>query len=105
MKICFWCKEVKEYDGSLQPEYFDYDYCVSCKEKVDSGIVLIQITNNINGNPPIVDGLYPTGLWCVVKVDDVRKVLHGWAGLDDAINTGRMFVNVVDWIKLGLPES
>lgn len=103
MNVCFWCKRPKD-DTDGVPEYYDYDFCKLCQEKVDKGIVVVQTTETSNGNPPIKSDLYPTGKWVVVTEDRIREVLSGWVGLDDVLKSGHMFMNEDTWKSFKLPN-
>ena len=99
---CFWCGEAssiaipkkmsKKEEGYR--ESFSYDPCDKCKEKWDKGAVIIGAsTEPINERPAIQKGIYPTGVWWVVKrelLDDdisfVTKEIAKEMGLYDEIH-------------------
>lgn len=105
MDICFWCKRPKDNkDADGQPEYFDYEPCLTCNAHVNKGIMVVQVTEAPNGDKPIGDGIYPTGKWVVIDRDRLKDGLSGWVGLDDVLKSGNMFVNEDTWKKMKLPN-
>ena len=58
----------------------NYDPCDKCRENWSKGAVIIEIsTEPINERPAIAKGVYPTGVWWVVKRelldDDISFVI------------------------------
>ena len=82
----------KKEDGYR--ELYSYDPCDKCKEKWDKGAVIIEAsTEPINERPAIAKGVYPTGVWWVVKrelLDDdiyfVTKEIAKEMGLYDEVH-------------------
>ncbi len=98
--ICFWCNRPKNDGDEGKSEFFDYDPCDNCNEVWDKGVLVIQVVDKYNNNPPIIEGLFPTGIWAVVKMDDVKKVLTDYPGIDKIVESKTMYVNVDDWDKV-----
>ena len=89
MDICFWCKRQKGEGEGDNPEYFDYDYCPECQQKVNLGVTIIQVTETPNGNKPIKGNLYPTGKWVVLDREPCGDII---------------FINEETWEKMKLPN-
>ncbi|MDD2307789.1 MAG: hypothetical protein PHP53_24010 [Prolixibacteraceae bacterium] len=73
----------------------NYDPCDKCKEKWGKGAVIIEASESPNGKnqPAIQKGIYPTGVWWVVKrelLDDdisfVTKEIAKEMGLYDEVH-------------------
>ena len=72
----------------------NYDPCNKCKEKWDKGAVIIEAsTKPIDKRPAIQKGIYPTGIWWVVKrelldsdISFVTKEIAKEMGLYDEIH-------------------
>lgn len=100
--VCFWCKRSKDgQDGT--PLYNDYEFCPICTEQSNQGITVIQIVGEKNGNPPISEGLYPTGKWVVVKEELIVQALEGHDMLDNTLSTRRMYIDKETWETLNIP--
>jgi len=82
-QVCFWCsKELaiiqlgKINDEDIKaPEFMviDYNPCTECDEAFKKGILFISATNENNGMPQIVPGIYPDGAWCVVTDEGIEE--------------------------------
>ena len=75
---CFWCgeasgiaipKKMSNKKEGYRECVMNYDPCDKCKEKWDKGAVIIETSESPNGKnqPAIQKGVYPTGVWWVVK--------------------------------------
>lgn len=98
IEVCFWCNTAKGGEG--EPEYFDYEPCVECNKLWTRGILVIQVTDELNKNPSIIDGLYPTGIWAVISEESVKNVLTDYVGIDKIMKSKTMYINVDDWGKV-----
>lgn len=87
--ICFFCgkdkneivlagKINKNDDEMPMHTIIDYEPCNECKAKMDKGITLIEATTKpANPNqPPIQNGIYPTGKWCVVTENFIKNNIN-----------------------------
>ena len=101
--VCFWCNRAKSGEKEGQPTYNDYEYCPTCSAICAQGISIIQVVSESNGNPPIRDGLYPTGKWAVVSEENITKVLTNGSILDTVLEIRQMYVNKGEWEILNLP--
>ena len=78
---------------SYREVVMNYEHCDKCKEKLDKCAVIIEAsTEPIHERPAIAKGVYPTGVWWVVKrelLDDdisfVTKEIAKEMGLHDEI--------------------
>lgn len=76
MALCFFCGEAKGLvmlgklkDDAKAPREGVYDYqpCDKCAENWKKGTPIIRCTSSpILDCPPIVEGAWPTGAWCVI---------------------------------------
>jgi hypothetical protein len=80
-----------------EPVYNNYEPCDECNGHMEQGILVVQVTETKNKNPPIVDGLYPTGLWVVLEEENLKNVLTDYPAIDNILNTKTMYINVNDW--------
>lgn len=73
--VCFFCgKETGlAFLGRLKgdakaPQRIIANYvpCKECEEKLRQGRVIIEVVQHSTGLPPIQDGAWPTGRWCLV---------------------------------------
>ena len=101
IEVCFWCKRAKGGEGN--PVYTDYKPCPVCENIMNQGITIFQVTDEDNGNVPTDTGKFPTGKWVVVSENDAKKVLTGHPLFDTILHVRRMYMNVDDWTKMGLP--
>ncbi len=90
MPICFFCGEptgeialLGRLKGDVEaPKHMLLDYrpCQNCEEQMKKGICFIAVSTKPveKGQPPIQKeeqaDLYPTGPWCVVKDEAVRRI-------------------------------
>lgn len=98
--VCFWCCKPKENDSEGKPTFNDYEPCSDCGTWWNKGILVIEISTEPNGNPPIVDRLFPTGLWAIVSEDNIKKVLTQDSNLDIILKSRTMYLNSDDWKKM-----
>jgi len=103
--LCFWCNRPKKEGQQGNPTFNNYEPCSRCGEKWNKGILVIEVLTEPNKNPPIVDELYPTGLWAVVSVENVKKVLTSYPSLDTILSTRTMYVNHNDWKTLFIGKN
>lgn len=57
----------------------DYEPCGECKKKMEQGITFIEVDNKpmiCENQISFVENTYPTGRWCVVKEESVKRVLE-----------------------------
>lgn len=76
MALCFFCGESKGLvmlgklkDDAKAPREGIYDYqpCDKCAENWKKGTPIIRCTSApVYDRPPIVEGAWPTGAWCVI---------------------------------------
>ncbi len=104
MDVCFWCNRSKDNESEGSPEYFDYEPCGECSKWWSKGVLVVQVTDLSNGNPPIIEGLFPTGMWAVISEGSVKKVLTDYVGIDSIMKSKTMYVNVDDWDKVINPN-
>lgn len=84
--VCFFCGKDKNEVALLgkikkgDPEaprhcIIDYEPCDECKKIMSQGITLIEAseTPQQNGQQPFVRNEYPTGKWCVVSKDFIKR--------------------------------
>lgn len=100
---CFWCGEasgiaIPEKMSNKEEGYrecvMNYDPCDKCKENWNKGAVIIEASDKpIHERPAIQEGVYPTGVWWVVKrelLDDdisfVTKEIAKEMGLYDEVH-------------------
>jgi hypothetical protein len=103
INVCFWCNRAKAEEQAGQPVYTDYEFCPLCKKICEQGITIIQVTTESNGNPPVRDGLCPTGKWVVVSEKELVRVLTDSPILDTILLARQLYVNKNDWGSLKLP--
>ena len=75
--ICFWCEKDKNAVVLLGNKYkgeaprhilLDYEPCDECKEMMDLGCVIIEVSEtNLKDRPEIQKDVWPTGRWLVMK--------------------------------------
>jgi len=97
IEVCFWCNKPKIKDQKGDPTYTNYEPCKDCNGHMEKGVLVVQVDEKKNTNPPIVDKLYPTGVWVVVEEENVKKVLTDYPAIDTILNTKTMYVNINDW--------
>lgn len=85
ISTCFWCGKDKNEiilagrikDDAEMPMHavFDYEPCDECKENMAKGIALIGASETPlpDNRPEIQKGVYPTGTWCVVTDDFIKR--------------------------------
>lgn len=87
--VCFFCGEDKQeimllgkigaknedLEAPMRAVY-DYEPCDKCKALMAQGITLIGVNNTRaqEGQPPIQKDLYPTGKWCVMRPEAVKRI-------------------------------
>jgi len=85
--ICVFCGEVKELAimGKLKGDakaptkvIVDYEPCPECKKKMDQGTTLMEVTQvePADKRPPIRDGLWLTGRWCVITTESAENIFN-----------------------------
>jgi hypothetical protein len=83
MSVCFWCQEDKNEVALLGDAYkeeapvrmvINYEPCEHCTEKMAMGITLVEGSTEPNHNPPLADGMYPTGNWCVLAEESLPYI-------------------------------
>ena len=88
MPICFWCEQKKNEvallgklkgDVEAPKEMWipgDYEPCDNCKKLWDSGIVLIEASENpiYDEKQPAFHGAYPSGRFIVMTEKGVREI-------------------------------
>lgn len=83
--ICVFCGETKELaimgklkgDAKAPPKVIaDYTPCPKCKEKMDQGVTLMEVTQvePADKRPPIRDNLWLTGRWSVITHDAAKNI-------------------------------
>lgn len=101
--ICFWCGKdreeialmgkVKDEDGREieMPMHacIDFEPCDECREEMSKGFTLMEATPEPNAatNRPMQNGVYPTGIWCVIKPEAAERI---FAGMDTS--KGKAFI-------------
>lgn len=85
LMMCFFCCEAKgvallgAFGGKKAPReiVLDYEPCDACSEKFKKGILFIEANDfpNDEDQPPLSEGVYPTGRWavCTPNVLDMFK--------------------------------
>lgn len=93
MSMCFFCGEIKGialmgYISNKNHEDIeapskcitDYEPCEQCKENMNLGITLIEVTTTqpVDNRPPLTakgdTQVYPTGRWSVLTEEGAKKV-------------------------------
>lgn len=94
MSVCFFCGEVKgialmghigdkrKGEDLEAPKQCitDYEPCEQCKENMNLGITLIEVTTTqpVDNRPPLTakgdTQVYPTGRWSVLTEEGAKKV-------------------------------
>lgn len=93
MSMCFFCGEIKGialmgYISNKNHEDIeapskcitDYEPCEQCKENMNLGITLIEVTTTqpVDNRPPLTAKgdiqVYPTGRWSVLTEEGAKKV-------------------------------
>lgn len=83
INVCFFCGKDKEVLvlGKLKGDakapkrvVFNYVPCKDCAAKMKTGRVVIEVSTKDNGMPPIMQGAWPTGRWCVISEDSAAKL-------------------------------
>lgn len=104
INVCFFCGEDKNeliIPGRLkgdaeapQRAIYDYEPCEKCKEKMKKGIVMIGVTEiqPEDERPEIQEGLYPTGRWCLVTRNYIKRVFKDCVARD-VCKAGKCFVS------------
>ena len=98
--VCFWCNKPKYNGQEGEPVYTNYEPCEECNGHMFKGVTVIQVEETDNGNPPIVDNLYPTRKWVVVDEESVKNVLTDYPAIDTILNTKTMYLNLSDWDEM-----
>jgi hypothetical protein len=80
--VCFWCGKPKNeiaLMGQLKDDaeaprnaVFDYEPCDACKSERALGIALVEVTEDAPS-----PSCRPTGNWCVIKEEGLRRILTG----------------------------
>ena len=110
MTQCVWCGEPKaiaigkklidcenKYDNKF---IFDnYEPCDECMEKWNKGFVLIEAQEKPvkDGQPPMQEGIYPTGNMWVIDKESAGLVLN-----EEIVNGGICFIQKEMAERLGL---
>ena len=109
LPICFFCGEEKgeiALMGYMNPDkkrgkyaedveapkhmILDYEPCDKCKEAMSKGITMIGVSKSApDGRPQIAHGMYPTGAWCVVSEDFIRRTISDSELAEDIIKKGK----------------
>lgn len=86
MAMCFFCGESKGLvllgklpnDAKAPKECIvDYQPCDKCSEHWKKGTPIIRCTTApVYDRPPIVDGVWPTGAWCVISNESAEKIFN-----------------------------
>lgn len=112
--ICFWCGEDTGTLALLGASYhgeaprsmvLDYEPCDKCKEQFEAGINLTEVSEHPNraGQPPIQGNLYPTGRFCIVTEEAVRKIFDDVSAAR-TLRYRKAFLDRDTWLNIGLPE-
>lgn len=95
MPICFFCGNTKNEvallgkigkgkDDFEAPRQclLDYEPCEECKKKMEGNVTAIGVLNHPmqNGQPPIRDGLYPSGSYFVMRKGVIKRM---FTNMDD----------------------
>ena len=93
ISVCFWCGEEKgeiallghigsthkgeDIEASMRT-VIDYEPCPDCKAKMESGFTVVEATTSPNNitDVPIIDGVYPTGRFIVIKPEVAHKIFR-----------------------------
>lgn len=68
----------------------DYEPCDECKKKMEQGITFIEVDDKptiCENQISFVENAYPTGSWCVVKEEAVKRVLEGTDILESVLKS------------------
>ena len=114
--VCFFCgKEKNELilmgrlkDDAEAPKntFFDYEPCEECRKKFEQGILLIGVSETSpDGRPPIAKGVYPTGVYAVVKREAIER-LFGPEEAAPALKAGKALMDEKELkVILGLGQG
>ncbi len=107
---CFWCGEASgiaigqklvSCDKKWKTNYIfgGYEPCDKCKENREKGFTVVQAQDKpVNeGQPEIQDGIYPTGVWIVVKNESLVELLG-----QETVDLGMCFMDKEMMEKIGL---
>ena len=106
LPICFFCgKERGElallgHIGGKKDEkapmraIIDYEPCDECQKLMKRGITLIGVTEKpiIESQPPIQEGLYPTGAFTVVKAESLEYLINDEELRAKTLECGKAFI-------------
>lgn len=113
--LCFWCgegkgvalvgrKSKKIFGTEEAPRQFveDYHFCEKCMEEAGDGIKFIEVNPNPNApsQPPMPDGVYPTGRYVVVEREAVANQVTPPELAADILKKGACYVNHEDFEEL-----
>jgi len=116
VSICFWCRKDKNeviLFGRLKGDaeaprnpVMDYEPCDDCASMWNQGIRFIECSSvEMDDRPPIQEGAWPTGAWCVLKEEAVRRQLEGAKILDSFLEHRGAFIDSGTWDLMGLPRE
>ena len=98
ISVCFFCGRDKDeilISGYLKGDaeapkraVANYEPCDECKKQMGRGTLVIEVSTEDNGVPPIQEGAWPTGRWCVISHESCKRILnelHDTILLEDAV--------------------
>lgn len=103
--LCFFCGEEKsevallgKMKGDVEAPrnlILDYEPCDKCKALMQKGITVIAMSDRpiANGQPPLQDNAYPTGAWCVISENGLRKMCDEETFIDTVIRKRIMLMD------------
>lgn len=102
--VCFFCggeKNEVALLGKLEGDaeaprnaIFDYEPCDKCKELMAKGITVVAAAPSpqFDSQPPIHEGAYPTGSWCVIKREALANMSDDEAFVQSVLDRGMMLM-------------
>ena len=125
MGVCFWCGEE---DGTIallgrlpndreagRHMVLNYDPCDSCAGQWERGIALFEVTTHANHENQVainatrrdrdpLDGIFPTGRWCVMKEEAFTRIFHG-DEVDATLKVRKAYIDADVYEHLGLARN
>ena len=89
--VCFWCGKEKDEIALMgkmgkgrqdieapRSMVIDYEPCPECRKKMGNGVTVMEVTEKPNPvtSMPIREGVYPTGIWCVIRKEAAERLFN-----------------------------
>lgn len=100
MSVCFWCGISK--DG-LSFVLKDYSPCTTCEQRMSVGVTFVEVdTKPYLNQISMQEGLYPTGVWCVIDPSQVHSILKNVPPESIPENPRMICLEMADYRRFGL---